>query len=1295
VEVRILTAEKLDGELGRRILAGKLALSVALALWPASAFARVVINEIHYHPPSPWTKTLEFVELYNDSGETVSLAGWRFVQGIEFEFPAAATIAPGGYAVVCRSRMAFIEGFSMAERNIYGDFRGVLDDGGEELVLVDAFNALIDAVRYDDRPPWPAAADGAGASLQRICARAPSHLPENWAGGPSDLPTPLARNVRVACPPAPLPQPAVAINEIHYHPIGDLDAQEEFVEIHNPGATRVSLGGYRFSDGISFTFPPIDLEPGGYLAVCRDQDYIRRRFGITNTAGNFSGGLSNKGERLELVDAAGRLVDAVRYGDRNEWPYAADGFGYSLERISAAAPSSDPANWAASRIPEGEFARVEAVGPLGELFTQRLIIGISGPGEFLVDNVVLEPLDQLGTNLIENGDFEAGLGAWQPRGNCSDSVVEDGAGTGGSRGLRVISKGFCEDNPCASRDSVSFAFRSPAQLSAAYRLSFDCTPVRGSSAFYCRMLGGVEAFLGAATPTPGRRNSNASDRLAPFISHRGRFPEEPTSRDPVWITARVRTPGTQAPEPDLRLSLRYSVDGVERELRMEDDGLHRDGFTGDGVYGVELPSFPHDTQVIYRIFAESSSGRSASPLAIRPGFFGPEEAWGFYVNDNQPESVLPVYHVLYPGADPANPTSLNQLLNCTVLKKGSFAFRGELYPLVDYRFRGNTACFIKKRNLKLRFNRGHYFRDLRKVNLQGLWTDKSLLREHVAWEFVRELGAPASETEYIRVHLNGEYHGLFLYLEHPDHRYLARNGLDDDGCIYKAKQPPRLGPADPTPIGVAEKPSLAEYANYWEVETCKGNDLSELGGFIDALHADARRAGGPTREFMEERVNPEILIPYQITQVALNNIDSFAKNHFLFQDAVDLRWSLLCWDLDLVFGKFFNPQVVDRDAGREVGTLNDCMLSPEFDLNPWFAAAVGGNPLLNHFVDLFLRAGRGYYQRAYLVRLYNVLQEKYTNEVYDSRLDELELFLDKEQRDDLARWGRYPSNPGCVVPSDMRFHVRQMKQQLALHRDFLLRYLRDWHPSVIDPPRLQFTEIMYRPGASEDLEFIELLNTSGRRIEIADWRIAGGVEFTFPPGSSVEAGEVILVVKSLARFRGRYPEVAASRQVFGNYAGRLSNDGEKLWLLDAGPGYPATVDYLEYGDRQPWPDTLDAHSIELKQPGPGRDNDRPEHWRQSLLPGGTPGSIAPVFLRGDADGDRRVTISDAVRVLLFLFQSGTAPACAKAADADDDGAILITDGIFVLNFLFKGGPQPPPPYPEIGFDPTPDSLGCY
>ena len=87
----------------------------------------------------------------------------------------------------------------------------------------------------------------------------------------------------------------------------------------------------------------------------------------------------------------------------------------------------------------------------------------------------------------------------------------------------------------------------------------------------------------------------------------------------------------------------------------------------------------------------------------------------------------------------------------------------------------------------------------------------------------------------------------------------------------------------------------------------------------------------------------------------------------------------------------------------------------------------------------------------------------------------------------------------------------------------------------------------------------------------------------------------------------------------------------------------------------------------------------------------------PTFLRGDANGDGEIDISDAVALLGSLFLGFRAPACDDAADTDDSGELDVSDAISLLNFLFNRRNQDPPPRPgpyRRGIDPTIDDLGC-
>ena len=79
------------------------------------------------------------------------------------------------------------------------------------------------------------------------------------------------------------------------------------------------------------------------------------------------------------------------------------------------------------------------------------------------------------------------------------------------------------------------------------------------------------------------------------------------------------------------------------------------------------------------------------------------------------------------------------------------------------------------------------------------------------------------------------------------------------------------------------------------------------------------------------------------------------------------------------------------------------------------------------------------------------------------------------------------------------------------------------------------------------------------------------------------------------------------------------------------------------------------------------------------------------FLRGDANGDGRIHVTDAIGILLAVLSRDDL-ACEDALDVDDSGAIDFMDGLTLLWFLFDRGPAG-----SIGIcgpDPTADPLGC-
>ncbi len=62
-------------------------------------------------------------------------------------------------------------------------------------------------------------------------------------------------------------------------------------------------------------------------------------------------------------------------------------------------------------------------------------------------------------------------------------------------------------------------------------------------------------------------------------------------------------------------------------------------------------------------------------------------------------------------------------------------------------------------------------------------------------------------------------------------------------------------------------------------------------------------------------------------------------------------------------------------------------------------------------------------------------------------------------------------------------------------------------------------------------------------------------------------------------------------------------------------------------------------------------------------------------LPGDVDIDGALAITDAIRILDFLFRGGSLP-CPAAADVNSDSATNLADAISLLNYLFLAGPAP-------------------
>lgn len=130
---------------------------------------------------------------------------------------------------------------------------------------------------------------------------------------------------------------SVRVSEIMYNPLDSNlpeDPNKEFIELTNIGDTVVNLSGVSFTQGVNYVFPDYELAPDAYVLVVRNIAAFESEYGQgLPVIGQYSGNLDNNGERIELQDAIGQVIQSFSYGDG--WIEITDGMGFSLTALAS------------------------------------------------------------------------------------------------------------------------------------------------------------------------------------------------------------------------------------------------------------------------------------------------------------------------------------------------------------------------------------------------------------------------------------------------------------------------------------------------------------------------------------------------------------------------------------------------------------------------------------------------------------------------------------------------------------------------------------------------------------------------------------------------------------------------------------------------------------------------------------------------------------------------------------------------------------------------------------------------
>ena len=637
-----------------------------------------------------------------------------------------------------------------------------------------------------------------------------------------------------------------------------------------------------------------------------------------------------------------------------------------------------------------------------------------------------------------------------------------------------------------------FAPKFPAQVSGiSFGLAMDGDSVKPNEVRYF------------STPTPGARNVGGTISLGGVITKVGYSPKVPTDSDPVLVTARVEGPGSG--ESDVYLHYRVMFQD-EVQISMNDSGVDGDRKSGDGTFSATIPDSVAGPGQMLRWYVTAGEAREGG--SRMPPFPDPENSpqyFGTVISNPEITTQLPVLHWFVQSPHAANREDGTR---CSIF------LEGELYDNVFVNIRGQTSRRFPKVSYNFNLNKGHKLKyqkgspSVGKFNLLSTYTDKSYMRQILAYETFRDAGAPYHSVFPMRIQQNAEFFSLALFCDDADGEFLERNGLDPKGALYKMYNG----------MTAAEGDDLKGERN--KKRTRKHEPYDDLAEMINGLSA----APEEQTSYLFDHVNLPEVVNFLAATILTGNLDFGAKNYYLYRDTEGTgEWQMLPWDLDLTFGRKFNRLDFFYDDELYADT-------------PLF---VGGDTLLAKVI-YDTPSTRQMYLRRLRTLMDELLQPPGTPAAqlrYEKRIHELTAQMEPDAKLDLARWSSWG-------------RLQNLQQAVAGLTNYYLVSRRKFlyeHPKIpgSQPAEVSIEISRIEITAEKSEQFVELTNSNSFAVDLSGWKLAGSVEHTFPPGVVMIPNSVLYVSPDVRAFKAREvsPKGGEGLLVQGNYKGDLSPGG--------------------------------------------------------------------------------------------------------------------------------------------------------
>ncbi len=441
--------------------------------------------------------------------------------------------------------------------------------------------------------------------------------------------------------------------------------------------------------------------------------------------------------------------------------------------------------------------------------------------------------------------------------------------------------------------------------------------------------------------------------------------------------------------------------------------------------------------------------------------------------------------------------------------------------------------------------------------LNSLAYDQTGMRDVISYELSEKLGQYTTRRVYCEVMVNGDYKGLYVFMEKikaDDNRV----NIDKDG-------------------GYIVQTDRAEYGNGWW-----GGDIAIFvhhypkyenittaqNEYIKSVFFDLADKAGNHNISIENGfpsiIDVSTFVDFMIMGEFSSNVDVYQLSTFFHKDRKGKLRAGPIWDYNLAyghdeFGSRSRYDVWQFDNGDNVGPKfwKDLFDTDEFRCylaKRWFEVTAEGNAL-----D------------------YNQLC---------NRIDEIDEWITEAIARDNQRWHKMNQHDS---------YVEDMKEWIQLRIDWLNENIGSYNAcDDLDLPPLVISRIHYHPADIDSingnrLEFIQINNNGDEDVDLTGFYLRElGVTYTFPIDSHLAARDSLVLCSDSATYIDFYHHIP-----FGEYDRKLSNKDENIVLADA---WGNVIDEVHYYDSEPWPSEPDGFGPYLQLIDLDADNSLPENW---------------------------------------------------------------------------------------------------